>query len=39
LDIIVVDDKSAFACGEFGLKEYVFDGEGGIEDQYFIIEN
>jgi hypothetical protein len=33
-----VNEKNVFGCGEFGLKEYLLDGNGGIEEEYFLIE-
>ena len=39
LDIAVVSETNVFGCGEFGLKEYILDGNGGIEEEYFLIDN
>ena len=39
MDILVVDPLNAFACGEFGLDEYIFDGSGGVKEKYRLIEN
>jgi hypothetical protein len=38
LDILVVNEQNVFACGEFGLREYTFDDQGGVKDQYSLIE-
>lgn len=39
MDIQVVDPLNAFACGEFGLDEYIFDEEGNVKEKYRLIEN
>lgn len=35
----MASEKNAFGCGEFGLKEYLFDGNGGVEEEYFLLED
>lgn len=39
LDIAVVNETNIFGCGEFGLKEYILNEKGGIEEEYFLLEN
>lgn len=39
LDIAIASQNNVFGCGEFGLKEYILDGAGGIEEEYFLLED
>lgn len=39
LDLLVVDTQNIFACGDFGLDEYIIDASGNVKEKYRVIEN